>query len=252
MDTVGAVIGPSLAFFFLAVFSNDYRKVFWLSMVPGVIAVLLILFFITEKRKRGSVSAEKPKLTFRHFDRRFKFFVLIAALFAVGNSSDVFLILRAQQRGIGAGMIPILYLTFNIVYSVTAVPAGVAADRFGKKRIILAGFILFALVYLGFSMAKGSAAIWGLFCLYGVFMGLTDGTQKAFLATIIPPDFKATAFGLYHTATGLAMFPASFIGGWLWDHVSPDATFLFGAITAALSSVFFLIFIITGKKAAAK
>ncbi|HEX8949846.1 MAG TPA: MFS transporter, partial [Dissulfurispiraceae bacterium] len=164
----------------------------------------------------------------------------------------VFLILRAQQAGVPTGMIPILYLVFNIIYSVTAMPAGLAADRFGKKRIILAGFILFAFIYLGFSMARGNTAIWGLFCLYGVFMGLTDGTQKAFVATIIPPDFKATAFGLYHTATGLAMFPASFIGGWLWDHVSPEATFLYGAITAALSSALFLIFIMTGKRAASK
>ncbi|HTR44219.1 MAG TPA: MFS transporter [Thermodesulfovibrionales bacterium] len=252
MDTLGAVIGPALAFFFLTVFSNDYRKVFWLSMVPGVIAVLLILFFISERRKRGPARAERPKLSFKHFDRRFTFFVLIAALFALGNSSDVFLILRAQQTGIRTAMIPVLYLTFNVIYSVTAVPAGMAADRFGKKRIILAGFILFTLVYLGFSIARGRGAIWGLFCLYGVFMGLTDGTQKAFLATIIPPDFKATAFGVYHTATGLAMFPASFIGGWLWDHVSPGATFFYGAVTAALSSVLFLIFMISAKRAASE
>lgn len=248
MDTMGAVVGPALAFFFLGIFSNDYRKVFWLSMIPGVIAVLLIIFFITEKKKTAAAQAEKPKLTLAHFDWKFKFFVVIATLFAVGNSSDVFLILRAEQVGIPTLTIPVVYLLFNLVYSLSAVPAGMAADKFGRKRLILLGFILFAILYYGFAVASGTKAIWILFGFYGLFMGLTEGIQKAFLATIIPQDFKATAFGVYTTAVGLAMFPASLIGGWLWDHVSPAATFYFGAITAALSALLFVIFIATIKK----
>ena len=105
------------------------------------------------------------------------------------------------------------------------------------------GFVLFAVLYYGFAVARDARAIWVLFGFYGLFMGLTEGIQKAFLATIIPADFKATAFGVYNTAVGLAMFPASLIGGWLWDHVSPSATFYFGAITAGLSAVFFVVFI---------
>jgi MFS family permease len=248
MDTMGAVVGPALAFFFLGIFSNDYRKVFWLSMVPGIIAVILIILFITEKKKQPAAEAERPKLTFAHFDWRFRFFVFIAALFAVGNSSDVFLILRAEQKGVQTTIIPIVYLLFNLVYSLSSIPAGMAADRFGRKRVILSGFVLFAVLYYGFAVADSAAAIWVLFGLYGLFMGLTEGIQKAFLATIIPADFKATAFGIYNTVVGLAMFPASLIGGWLWDHVSPSATFYFGALTAGLSSVLFLIFMaIAGK-----
>ena len=243
MDTMGAVVGPALAFFFLGLFSNDYRKVFWLSMIPGVIAVLLIILFITEKKKAVSPHADRPKLTLKHFNWRFKFFVTIAALFAAGNSSDVFLILRAQQVGVSTLMIPIVYLLFNLIYSLSSIPAGMAADKFGKKRVILLGFVLFAALYYGFAVAGSVRAIWILFGLYGLFMGLTEGIQKAFLATIIPPDFKATAFGVYNTAVGLAMFPASLIGGWLWDHVSPSATFYFGATTAAVSSVMFMVFI---------
>ena len=243
MDTMGAVVGPALAFFLLGLFSNNYRMVFWLSMIPGAIAVLLIIFFIKEKKKTSLPHSERPKLTLKHFDWKFKFFVAIATLFAIGNSSDVFLILRAQQVGIPALMIPIVYLLFNLIYSLSAIPAGIAADRFGRKRVILLGFVLFAILYYGFAIAENTATIWVLFGLYGLFMGLTEGIQKAFLVTIIPSDFKATAFGVYNTAVGLAMFPASLIGGWLWDHVSPAATFYYGAITASLSAVLFVVFI---------
>jgi len=243
MDTMGAVVGPAIAFLLLGIFSNNYRIVFWLSMIPGVIAVLLIIFFIKEKKKVFPAHEERPKLTLKHFDWRFKFFVAIATIFAIGNSSDVFLILRAQQTGIPTVLIPVVYLLFNLVYSLSSIPAGIAADRFGRKRVILLGFVLFAILYYGFAVARDTSAIWALFAFYGLFMGLTEGIQKAFLATIIPQDFKATAFGIYNTAVGLAMFPASFIGGWLWDHVSPSATFYFGAITASLSTILFVIFI---------
>ncbi len=243
LDTMGAVVGPAAAFFFLGIFSNDYRKVFWLSMIPGAIAVLLIIFFITEKKKSFKDRSERPKLTLKHFDWRFKFFVAIATLFAIGNSSDVFLILRAQQIGISPAMIPVVYLLFNLVYSFSAIPVGIVADRFGRKRIILLGFVLFAIVYYGFAVVNDPITIWVLFAFYGIFMGLTEGIQKAFLATIIPSGFKATAFGVYNTAVGLAMFPASLIGGLLWDNISPSATFYFGVITATLSAVLFVLFI---------
>ena len=244
LDTMGAVAGPALAFFLLGILSNDYRKVFWISMIPGVIAVLLIIFFITEKKKAAIAHSEKPKLTLKHFDWKFKAFVFIAAIFAIGNSSDVFLILRAQQIGIQTTMIPVVYLLFNLIYSLSSIPAGIAADKFGKKRVILTGFILFAILYCGFAVAPDAKSIWFLFGFYGLFMGLTEGIQKAFLATIIPQDFKATAFGVFNTVVGLAMFPASVIGGYLWDHVSPSATFYFGAITAGISAVLFVVFII--------
>ncbi len=244
LDTLGAVAGPALAFFLLKVFSGDYRKVFWISLAPGLAAVLLIIFFITEKKRASAeTDPERPRLTLKHFDWRFKFFVLIAAIFAIGNSSDVFLILKAQQAGIAAALIPVVYLLFNLVYAISAIPAGIAADRFGKKRVILLGFMLFTAVYYGFAVAHGARSIWILFAFYGIFMGLTEGVQKAFLSTIIPAELKATAFGVYNTVVGLAMFPASLIGGWLWDSISPSATFYFGAIAASLSAVLFAAFI---------
>jgi MFS family permease len=247
MDTMGAVVGPGLALLLLGLFSNNYRTVFWLSMVPAVIAVLVIFVFIKEKGKRPTARTERPKLTFGHFDWKVKFFIVIAALFALGNSSDVFLILRAREVGVPSVLIPAIYLMFNLVYALSGLPAGMAADRFGRKRVILLGFVLFAGVYLGFAVARSASAVWVLFGLYGLFMGLTEGVQKGFLATIIPQDFKATAFGVYATAVGLAMLPASFIGGWLWDRFSPAATFYFGASTAALSALLFIVLIVADR-----
>ncbi len=244
MDTLGAVVGPGLAFFLLAFFANDFRKVFWLSMLPGMLAVVLIIFFIKEKKKSPASPAERPRLTIKHFDHRFRWFLVVATLFALGNSSDVFLILRAQQVGIPLATIPVVYLLFNLVYTVSSFGAGLAADRFGMKRIILAGFLLFAVVYYGFATVSDAAVIWILFALYGLFMGLTEGVQKAYLSTLIPSDFKATAFGVYNTAVGLAMFPANLVGGWLWDHISPAATFYFGAATALVSALVFAIFML--------
>ncbi len=252
MDTMGAVIGPAIALILLQLYNNNYKMVFWLSMIPGAFAVLTIVLFIKEKNKTTATGVERPRLTLKHFDWRVKFFIVIATLFALGNSSDAFLILRAEQVGIPTVMIPAVYLLFNLVYSLSAIPAGIAADKYGKKRLILLGFVLFAGLYYGFAVAKSASAIWVLFSLYGLFMGLTEGIQKAFLATIIPADFKATAFGVYATAVGLATLPASLIGGVLWDRVSPAATFYFGASTATLSALLFIVMIVLIRNGTAK
>jgi len=239
MDTLGAVIGPAITLVLLGIFSNDYRKIFWFSMLPGVIAVVIIVLCIGEAKRAPRAQTERPRLSLKQFDWRVKGFMAIAALFALGNSSDAFLILRAEHIGVPTATIPAIYLLFNLIYSLSAIPAGMAADAFGKKRLILLGFVLFSGLYYGFAIARSTSAIWGLFGLYGLFMGLTEGIQKAFLATIIPPDFKATAFGAYAAIVGLAMLPASLIAGWLWDHVSPAAPFYFGALTAALAALSF-------------
>lgn len=249
MDTMGAVVGPAIALLLLQMHPSNYQMVFWLSIVPGAIAVLIIVLFIQEKMRSAVSPANHPRFTFRRFDWKVRFFILIATLFALGNSSDAFLILRAEQIGIPTAVIPAVYLLFNLVYSISAIPAGMAADKFGMKRIILLGFVLFAGLYYGFAVAGSTAAIWVLFALYGIFMGLTEGIQKAFLATIIPTDFKATAFGVYATAVGVATFPASLIGGLLWDKISPASTFYFGAATAAVSALLFVVFIVANRQA---
>jgi MFS family permease len=252
MDTMGAVAGPAIALMVLQMYRNNYTMVFWLSMIPGIFAILIIAGCIREKKQSVAGSAERPRLTLRHFDGKVKFFILIATIFTLGNSSDAFLILRAEQAGIPIATIPAVYIVFNIVYSLSAIPAGIAADRFGKKRLILLGFVLFAALYYGFASASSATAIWVLFGLYGVFMGLTEGIQKAFLATIIPPDFRATAFGVYASAVGIATLPASLIGGLLWDRLSPAATFYFGAATATLAALLFMMLCVSIRNSAPK
>ncbi|HBG92891.1 MAG TPA: MFS transporter [Nitrospiraceae bacterium] len=261
MDTLGAVIGPAIAFILLLLFTGNYRLVFWLSMIPGIIAVLIIVFFIKEQKgKRAEIQesdasellapGESPRrpASRAKFDWRFKAFVAITTLFAVGNSSDVFLILKATDSGVKETQIPIIYLCFNLVYAFTAIPAGILSDRIGRKRIILAGFILFGFIYWGFASASEQKHIWGLFLLYGVFMGLTEGIQKAYLGTIIPDKFRATGYGIFNTFTGIAIFPASVVGGWLWDKYGSHATFYYGSITAFLSAFLFILFIITARR----
>ena len=262
MDTLGAVIGPAIAFILLSLFTGNYRLVFWLSIIPGIIAVMIIVFFIKERgqgfkgsRDQVKVSEDKnlnPRTflpsTPRSFDWRFKAFVAIATLFALGNSSDVFLILKATDTGVKETQIPIIYLCFNLVYALTAIPAGILSDRIGRKRIILAGFILFGFIYWGFASASEQKHIWGLFLLYGVFMGLTEGIQKAYLGTIIPDKFRATGYGIFNTFTGIAIFPASVVAGWLWDKYGAHATFYYGSITAFLSALLFILFIITARR----
>ncbi len=239
MDTLGAVVGPAAAFGLLAYYNGQYRLVFWLSMIPGLLAVLTIIIFIRETRVCPLDQVEKPRLDWSSFSGPYKFFIVVVTLFSLGNSSDVFLILRAQSLGISVAAIPLIYMVFNVVYGLGALPAGLLSDRIGPKPIILLGLILFGLIYLGFSLADRPVHIWLLFILYGVFMALTEGVQKAYLATIIPRDFKATGFGLYNTLVGLAVLPASVIGGLLWDRVGPSATFLFGMATSWLAAILF-------------
>ncbi len=238
MDTLGAVAGPLTAFIVLYFFVGGLRMVFWLSLIPGIIAVLVIILFVKETT-HGKAS-KLPGLSLKDFDWRYKAFVFVAALFALGNSSDVFLILRATDIGIKEAHIPLIYLCFNLVYSLVSYPAGILSDRIGRKRVILAGFLVFGFVYLGFALASEAWHIWGLFLCYGIFMGLTEGIHKAYLSTVIPGHLKATGFGIYNTCTGLAMLPASIIGGRLWDMYGAPATFYYGTITACLSAALFL------------
>lgn len=242
MDTFGAVLGPLIAFILLAAYHENYRLVFWLSIIPGVIAVVLIIIFIQDVPVPPHLREKKFELSVKHFDWKFRLFLLIATLFALGNVSDFFLILRAQDVGIPVATIPVVYLFFNLIYSLFAIPAGIMADTYGKKRLILVGMALFALLFLGFAQAQSPRAIWFLFALYGIFMGLTEGIQKAYLATIIPAEYKATAFGIFNSAVGIAMLPSGIIAGWLWDNYSPAATFYFGAATATLSALAFAVY----------
>lgn len=240
MDTIGAILGPGAAFLvLLAMGKKDYRALFVIAGIPALIAVLLLVFFVREARHRAK-PAERPKITLAIFSRRFKFFIFIATIFALGNSSDVFLILRARDLGISSLLIAPLYLTYNITYALFATPAGVISDRIGRRAVLIIGYLGFAVVYLGFALASSQYYIWPLFILYGTYPALTEGVQRAFAADLAPEALRATGLGTFHFFVGLAAFPASFIGGLLWQYISPQATFLYGVAGAILAVVLFI------------
>jgi len=238
LDTAGAVVGPALALVILSIWVADYRLVFWLSIVPGVVAVALIAWFIKADSPRPSI---RPpfRWSLRGLDVRLLRFLLVIALFSLGNSSNAFMILKAEQVGVSPAWISGLYLAFNVTYALLSVPAGMLADRIGPKKMILSGFVLFAMVYTGFALATHIWQIATLFIGYGLYMGLTDGVQRAYLSTLISADQQATGFGLYHMVVGLAILPASLIAGVLWDSIGPEAPFTFGAAMALLSGLAF-------------
>jgi MFS family permease len=240
MDTVGAVIGPVLAFSLMGIFHGRFHSVFWMSIIPGLLAVLTIAFFVKDV-KRGS-GDERPKISLSGFDRRFKIFIIIVAIFTLGKTSEAFLILRAQDLGVKPAAIPLMYLTFNLVSAVFSTPAGAAADRLGKRRVIFSSYIIFSLVFIGFALASDPLHAWLLFAAYGLFVAINEGVQRAYVATIIKPEIKATGYGLYHTVMGLSALPSSIIGGALWQNYSPQALFYYGAFMSLLACILFSLF----------
>ena len=267
MDQFGAVLGPGIAFLVLAASPGAYRTVFWLSVIPGLIAVLVIALFIRERRtpRRARAADSRPAegdaqgapgdLThlLRKAVRRAKTlrgpllnYVLIAGLFSLGNSSDVFLILRAQNLGVVAALIPIMYLVYNLLYSGLAIPAGMLADRLGRRRVAVVGYLLFAAAYAVMAVVGSAAGAWLGFLVYGVYMAVADGNGRALLAQMSPSDRRATAFGAYHGVVGLAALPASIAAGLLWDHVSPAAPFWVGAAAGVIAAILLVIFVPEG------
>jgi len=248
MDTTGAILGPGAAYLTLLFFgSTNYRLLFLIAGIPALIAVLVIAGFVREKPRIISVDGEGEKISrnilkdLSKFSGKFKAFALITFIFALGNSSDVFLILRAKDLGVSSLMIAPLYLSFNITYALFSTPAGIISDRVGRPKIIIAGYLIFALVYLGFALADSYYYLLPLFILYGIYPALTEGVQRAFAADLVSPDLRGTGLGAFHFTVGIAAFPASLFGGLLWNYISPSATFIFGAVIALLSALLLLI-----------
>jgi MFS family permease len=244
MDTIGAVIGPLLAFVILGIFHNRIQSVFWFSMIPGIFALVTILFLVKEVCRQCPM--ERPKITIKGLDKRFKIFLLISTLFTLGKTTEAFLILRAQEIGVAVSSIPLIYLTFNIVSAILATPAGLFADKIGKRKTIMMSYILLSILFLGFATARVSLHAWSLFVGYGVFVAMNEGIQRAYVATLIRPEIKATGYGIYHTTVGLAALPSGIISGILWQHIGSYALFYYGAIVSFISFVLFGIFLVRG------
>jgi MFS family permease len=238
LDHAGAVIGPLIAFFFLAFITRQYRTLFLLAYIPGIMAVMLLIFGVREKRSAKTGTPSKPpELTLKPFDRRFKIFLLIVILFSLGNSSDAFLILKAKEAGVPVSLLPILWMVLHLSKSFSATPGGILSDKWGRRKAIISGWLLYSCVYLGFAWVQSSPMVWVLFAVYGLFYGLTEGGERALVANLVQPHLRGTAYGLYHFSIGISTLPSSLLMGWLWEKISPEAAFGTGAILALLAAV---------------
>ena len=243
LDTTGAAIGVLLAYFFLTQYAGEYTKVFLWSLVPAAIGVFL-LFFAREKTKQHIGQAKPPSLRWKILPRKLQLFLIVALIFTLGNSSNTFLLLRANGLGFTPAAAILLYLVYNIVYGIVSYPAGKLSDRIGRKRLLVAGYTFYGLVYLGFALVSAPShawILWGLFGLYGLYSGFTDGIEKALIADLAPANVRATAIGLHATILGIGLFPASFIAGELWQHIGPAAAFYFGGGMGIIAAVGLLL-----------
>ncbi len=236
LDTLGSVAGPVLAFWLLRVWldhPNRYHEVFWVAGLIAAIPLLLIGLFVTER----SVAVTKQRLSLSVLKGPFAGLLAVMLLFTLGNSSDAFLILRAQDVGVSPVLIPIVYAVFNLVSALTAIPAGQLADRIGRRKMIATGWGVYALTYLGFALVSTPSMIWPLYAFYGLFYALTEGSSKALVAELVPSATRGLAYGLYNAAVGVMALPASLIAGVLWARVSPAAPFALGAALATLALI---------------
>ncbi len=246
MDTFGAVLGLAIAAVIIYAVQGGglklglptYQWLVLVGIIPAVLAVMVLLAFVREKRPpSGSPAALETgsRRLFTGFDKRFKVFLAVMAVFTLGNSSDFFVILRAQNLGLPLIHVVLMLVLLNVAYTAVSLPAGVLSDKLGRRKVIILGWLIYALVYLGFAVATSLWLIWLLFACYGIYYGITEGVARAFVADLVPEEKRGTAYGLYHGVVGLTLLPASLLAGWLWDAFSPAAPFFLGAALAFLA-----------------
>ena len=239
MDNAGAVLGPLIAFLLIRHFDFSLRHVFWMAAVPGALAFLVLVIAVKEvEHKETSSSSSTAHIDTRQkLGGRFWYYIAIVFLFTLGNSTDAFLLLRSNQLGIAVALAPILWAFLNLIKAALGTWGGSLSDRFGRKPLIIAGWTVYALVYFGFAVATEQWHAWALFASYGLFYAFTEGTEKAFVADLIPRARRGAAFGWYNLAIGLGALPASLIFGAIWDRAGAHSAFLFGASLAMLASL---------------
>lgn len=246
-DHLGAVFGPvaaTLLLYFLASdhlhpTANDYKQVFLFASIPVIIGVLVVLFFVKEPARTGKNNDPNNhvKLSLSEFDGNFKRFMVIIALFTLSNSSDAFLLLRAQEAGIAVPALPLLWMCFHLSKVISSLIGGSLSDKFGRKKLIFSGWVLYAAVYAGFAFVSSAWQAWALFLIYGIFFGLTEGTEKALVADLVPEPKRGTAYGLYNLAYGITVFPASLLLGGIWSLYGAPAAFLFSASLSICAAI---------------
>ena len=253
MDTSGAVLGPLICFAILSYFGKKdpaklFRPLYWIAFIPGLIAVFILAFLVREKLVPDTSDKKERAIapSFASLSPLYKRYLLLMAVFSIGNSSDTFLILRARNIGVSEAHVFLLYALFNIVEATLAYPAGKISDSIGRKPLVILGFIIFAMVYLGFAMAHSILDVWVLFVVYGFYYTLTGGVQRALAADFAHPDRRATEIGAFHMIVGFAALPASIWAGALYQW-RPAAPFFFGAFCATLAALGMLSEVLLGR-----
>lgn len=247
LDGLGSVAGAVLAFLLLPIFG--FVNLFKLAIIPGLISVAVI-FLVKEPARAEKIKKKiSLRLGFSGLTRELKIFIFIATIFTLGNYSYAFLMLRAQANGLGNEKTIMLYALFYLIYTLLSMQAGMLSDKLGRKPVILAGYFIFAMLSFGLYLFGGLTFTIISFVLFGVFFALTDGTQRALVSDLAPPEIKGTALGTFHTFTGLAALPAGFMAGQLWTKVNPNATFLFGMIIGIIAVAAFYLLLYKGEAA---
>jgi MFS family permease len=240
LDTVGAVLGPALAIVFMALLADNFTHVFWIAVIPAVISVLIIILFVREPKRPARAKALRSPLSraeLARLDIGYWLVVAVAAIFTLARFSEAFLLLRAKSVGVPVVLVPTVMVVMNIIYALSAWPAGSLSDSIGRYRLLVAGFALLIVADLVLAFSGGVVMVMLGVAIWGLHMGLTQGLLSALVADTAPAHLRGTAFGVFNLVSGLAMLLASVIAGGLWDMIGPDGTFLAGAIFTAVALI---------------
>jgi MFS family permease len=245
MDGIGSISGAVIAFILLP--RLGFKNIFLLAAIPGIIAILCVLFIKEKKIKIVKKEKSSFKVSIKELPTNLKIFILVSSIFAIGHFGYAFILLRAKNIGLENEQAIFLYVLFYIIYTILIIPAGILSDNIGRKPVILTGYLLFAFTSLGLLFTNEIFMLLTMFLLYGAVYAMIDGVQRAFVADLAPNHLKATALGTYHTSVGIVALPGGFIGGLIWDKISPEAMFLF-ALILTLVAVFLFSFVKNNKK----
>jgi MFS family permease len=240
LDTVGAMLGPLLAIVFMAVFADNFRHVFWIAVIPAFIAVAIIVFGVREPRHPAGARTAKAPLSraeLARLDIGYWIVVGVAAIFTLARFSEAFLLLRAQSVGVPFALVPVVMVVMNVVYSLSAWPAGALSDSIGRYRLMISGFALLIVADLVLALGNSALTVMIGVAIWGLHMGLTQGLLSALVADTAPAELRGTAFGVFNLVSGVALLAASIVAGGLWQWVGPDGTFLAGAAVTAVALV---------------